>query len=319
MKMKSKLFGFGAKSALYLMAICGALFTSCYEKEEIDVDPVAPAAYYVIGSVSNGSNDQPLNATVTVDGAAVTLTNGAFIKKVEYKEAGYVVTATADGFYPVTKTVYAIKVLDGQTYSVYAELRLFDISSQITNPTLAVSPTVAQITPAIQQNITANFKVEVESPDVQLGATTIALEDGEVILTTPVALSVPSYDPVTISYSYYEGFNLANEITTKSTPTYQEQYIANAANFLHRTYGLTKRISNALLTGGGYSIIGFRLIHTIKLQELIFRINSMDYSSIVSWYSNTRVEPMVDSHDSHDSHDAHGGSSNAGGGAGTAE
>ena len=38
MKMKSKLFGLSAKSALYLLAICSALFTSCYEKEEIDAD-----------------------------------------------------------------------------------------------------------------------------------------------------------------------------------------------------------------------------------------------------------------------------------------
>ena len=36
MKMKSKLFGNGAKLALAVLAVCGTLFTSCYEKAEVD-------------------------------------------------------------------------------------------------------------------------------------------------------------------------------------------------------------------------------------------------------------------------------------------
>ena len=39
MKMKSKLFGNGAKLALTLLAMCG-MFASCYEKDEIDVPKV---------------------------------------------------------------------------------------------------------------------------------------------------------------------------------------------------------------------------------------------------------------------------------------
>ena len=36
MKMKSKFFGNGAKLALAVLAVCGTLFTSCYEKAEVD-------------------------------------------------------------------------------------------------------------------------------------------------------------------------------------------------------------------------------------------------------------------------------------------
>ena len=70
MKMKSKLFGFGAKSALYLLAICGALFTSCYEKEEIDVTPpvVLPdAAYVIVGNVYFAKKGEPVANKQLID------------------------------------------------------------------------------------------------------------------------------------------------------------------------------------------------------------------------------------------------------------
>ena len=112
--MKSKLFGFGAKSALYLMAICGALFTSCYEKEEIDVTPpvVLPdAAYVIVGNVYFAKNGEPVaNKTVTIDGGTIqTDSNGAFIK--EGITAGqHVVSVVLDGYAKVARTVYLVAV-----------------------------------------------------------------------------------------------------------------------------------------------------------------------------------------------------------------
>ena len=317
MKMKSKLFGFGAKSALYLMAICGALFTSCYEKEEIDADPIAPAAYYVIGSVSNGSNGQSMNATVTVDGAAVTLTNGAFIKKVDYKEAGYVVAATADGFYPVTRTVYCIAVAEGQTSTAVADIRLFDATSQVTPPTGVQTPTEAQIQ-AVQAAVVESFVPEVGAEATVGTSTTLINDDGTMTIATPITLKAASVDPVNVTYSYYEGFDLATDITTRAV-TFQQQFLANASAYLNRVYPLVKKTATTTLTGGGLSITGYILTYTINLDDLIFNIDGINYGAIVSYMTNVKVAPTVDSHDSHDSHDGHGGSSNAGGGAGTAE
>jgi len=323
MKMKSKLFGFGAKSALYLMAICGALFTSCYEKEEIDADPIAPAAYYVIGSVSNGSNGQSLNATVTVDGAAVTLTNGAFIKKVDYKEAGYVVAATADGFYPVTRTVYCIAVAEGQTSTAVADIRLFDATSQVTPPTGVQTPTEAQIQ-VVKDAVVGSFIPKVGN-DATVGSSTITInDDGSMTIATPITLKAASVDPVTVTYSYYEGFDLATDITTRAV-TFQQQFLANASAYLNRVHPLAKKTATATLKGGGLSITGYILTYTINLEDLVFNIDGTNYGAIVSYMTNVKVAPTLDSHDSleshdsHDSHDGHGGSSNAGGGAGTAE
>lgn len=299
------------------MAICGALFTSCYEKEEIDADPIAPAAYYVIGSVSNGSNGQSMNATVTVDGTAVTLTNGAFIQEVDYKKAGYVITATAEGFYPVTRTVYCVAVAEGQTSTAVADIRLFDATSQVTPPTGVQTPTKAQIQ-AVKAAVVGRFVPEVGN-DATVGSSTITInDDGSMTIATPITLKTASVDPVNVTYSYYEGFDLATDITTRAV-TFQQQFLANASAYLNRVYPLAKKTATATLKGGGLSITGYILTYTINLNDLIFNIDGINYGAIVSYMTNVKVAPTLDSHDSHDSHDGHGGSSNAGGGAGTAE
>ena len=85
MKMKSKLFGLGAKMALALLAV-GMTVTSCYDSENVDIiqpdQPVAPK-YYIAGNITDAeTGDIVTNATVTIDGTAVTLTNGAFNQEV---------------------------------------------------------------------------------------------------------------------------------------------------------------------------------------------------------------------------------------------
>ena len=53
MKMKSKFFGNGAKLALAVLAVCGTLFTSCYEKAEVDqATKPAEAKYYIAGTIT---------------------------------------------------------------------------------------------------------------------------------------------------------------------------------------------------------------------------------------------------------------------------
>ena len=48
MQMKKSLFGFSAKVAMAVLAVCSFVLTSCYEKT-----PVAktPSEYYVVGTV----------------------------------------------------------------------------------------------------------------------------------------------------------------------------------------------------------------------------------------------------------------------------
>ena len=61
MKMKSKFFGNGAKLALAVLAVCGTLFTSCYEKAEVDeATKPAPAKYYIAGTITDATTGQVL-------------------------------------------------------------------------------------------------------------------------------------------------------------------------------------------------------------------------------------------------------------------
>ena len=109
--MKSKLFGLGAKMALALLAV-GMTVTSCYDSENVDIiqpdQPVAPK-YYIAGNITDAeTGDIVTNATVTIDGTAVTLTNGAFNQEVSVGDAGasFVVAVVADGYRDVSRTIF---------------------------------------------------------------------------------------------------------------------------------------------------------------------------------------------------------------------
>ena len=92
MQMKKSFFGFSAKVAMAVLAVCSFVLTSCYEKS-----PVAktPTEYYVIGSVYDAvTGDVISGANVTLDGKSVSSTFNV-------KLSGYVpsvtVTAKAEG------------------------------------------------------------------------------------------------------------------------------------------------------------------------------------------------------------------------------
>ena len=84
MKMKSKLFGLGAKLALAILAV-GTTLTGCYDSENGDVTKpyVAPdAVYSIVGTVSTTDGKAIGNTTVTLsgvlEGAVTTDANGSY-------------------------------------------------------------------------------------------------------------------------------------------------------------------------------------------------------------------------------------------------
>ena len=102
--MKKSFFGFSAKVAMAVLAVCSFVLTSCYEKS-----PVAktPTEYHVIGSVYDAvTGDVISGANVTLDGKSVSSTFNV-------KLSGYVpsvtVTATAEGYMPGARTVTIAK------------------------------------------------------------------------------------------------------------------------------------------------------------------------------------------------------------------
>lgn len=120
MKKKS-LFGFSAKLALMLVAMCG-MFASCYEKEEITVDgpSTEKPVYKIAGVVSNAITGEPLagakvNGTTTTTDGTYELTVGTGMN---------VVTVSMADYKTVTSSVYVETIENGKTavYTVNAAL-----------------------------------------------------------------------------------------------------------------------------------------------------------------------------------------------------
>ena len=313
MKMKSKLFGLGAKSALYLLAICGALFTSCYEKEEIDVTPpvVLPdAAYVIVGNVYFAKNGEPVaNKTITIDGGTIqTDSNGAFIK--EGLTAGqHVVTVDLDGYAKVARTVYLVAVQKGQTSLANVEVVLYDANDVADSQPEQTAPGTTAQAEELKGAVTSLV------PDAAVTVNT----DGSIVATESNSVSVATGDNATVNIKVFTGFNSNITPATTRALTPGEVWLASASKYLNRTYGLQVKLISYIIPGvSGKTITGFKQRSVLTTETLTF--NGLTGTVIYQGTANSYViEPVYESHDSHDSHDGHGGSSNAGGGAGTAE
>lgn len=140
--MKSKFFGLNAKLALAVLAV-GTMFTSCYDSENGDVvKPYEPAdpVYYVAGTITDVETGEPLNAQVTVNGVAATITDG------NYSASGQVgentVSVTMAGYnndQPVERKVNIEAVAAGQSYTAVVNVALaknpsdLDVTVQVIN------------------------------------------------------------------------------------------------------------------------------------------------------------------------------------------
>lgn len=316
--MKTKFFGFGAKVALAVLAVCGTVLTSCYEKDSVDpVTPIPDAAYYVTGSVTDATNGQPIQtANVQIDGKDVTLSNGAFYEKVS--EGAHTVAVTADGYYDLTKTVYCAKVEAGQTSVAVADVALFTPDALVTKP--VTEPTTPELGTSEKETLAGLFAPEA-SEGATLGAAQVARVNDDYVITYPATFNEPATSKV-VTYAYNEGFDLLAKPALTKAPTFEEQFIANAANAIGKSYGLKKvQKSTSLIAGDKESITGYTLTYVVSVKDYVFAINGANYKAAATWQTQATVKAVIksDSHDSHDSHDGHGGNSNAGGGAADAE
>lgn len=310
MKMKSKLFGLSAKSALYLLAICSALFTSCYEKEEIDVKPaenLPDAAYVIVGNVYFAKNGEPVaNKTVTIDGGTIqTDSNGAFIK--EGLTAGqHVVTVDLAGYAKVARTVYLVAVQKGQTSLANVEVVLYDANDVADSQPEQTAPG----TPAQAEELKGAVTSLV--PDAAVTVNT----DGSIVVTESSPVSVATGESATVNIETFTGFNSNITPATTKALTPGQIWIASASKYLNRTHGLQVKLIPYIIQGVlGKTITGFKQTSVLTTETLTF--DGLTGTVIYQGTANNYViEPV---YESHDSHDAHGGSSNAGGGAGSAE
>ncbi len=323
MKMKSKFFGFSAKLAFAVLAV-GTMFTSCYEKEEIDVTPgdkPEAAKYVIVGNVTDLNTGEALAATVTIDGTAVTVNGDGYFEKDGLTAGAHVVTAAMNNYFDAVKTVYLPETAAGGICVVNADFALADAGSKAVDPDQAVVPaTEAQSKEMMQKNIkTIADAFKAAGVDITVDDLVFD-EDGRATLTVPATTTAAVGEDVTVELPYFTGFASSitpedDDIFTKAV-TEGQIWLASASKALGREYGFVAGTKKVTFKGvAGQSIAGYTLKIVFKNEVYVF--NGAD--GTVMYLESWKAEPVYESHDSHDSHDshnAHGANPGAGGGSG---
>lgn len=129
MKVKSNFFSKSAKFAFALMTVCGALFTSCYEKDELTpveppTPPVADAVYYVQGKVTDFATGEVVSADgITLSGTESIQSGTQFSFKLS-APGSYTLTATKEGYEIGTTTVNVVEIPAGQISYLNADVAM---------------------------------------------------------------------------------------------------------------------------------------------------------------------------------------------------
>lgn len=318
--MKSRFLGFSAKLAFAVLAV-GTMFTSCYEKEEIDVTPGTkpePAKYVIVGNVTALNTGEALVATVTIDGTAVTVNENGYFEKNDLTAGSHVVKAVMNNYFDAVKTVYLPETAAGGVCVVSADFALADASSKVVEPDQQVVPATEE---QAKEMIAKNAETIIDAFK-SAGIEGVSEEDlvfdpetGKATLKVPADASAAVGEALTVKLPYFTGFSSSvapedDNIFTKAV-TEGQIWLASASNVLGREYGLnagTKEVTFSAVAGK--SIAAYNV--TIVFKNEVYVFNGAE--GTVMYQESWKAEPTYESHDSHDSHDGHGGNPGAGGG-----
>lgn len=324
MKMKSKLFGFGAKMALAAVAVCGML-TSCYEKEEIDATPSTtpdPAKYVIVGNLTDAATGAAVtSATVTIDGAAVAGPNAdGYYSKEDLTEGSHVIKVVAEGYKDAVRTVYLQKVSAGGISVGNGDFQLYGVGEDdLLSPDASGTalPEQAQAILDAQKDAIKNAFAGIEGINVD---DIIFAVDAQGVPTATIksaSMNLPVGQPLVLTLPTFQGFastisNERDDLFTKAI-TDGQVWNASAEKVLGMPYGMTAlNRTYTINPGNGSSVLNYTLTITFKSEVLSF----LGVEGTVLYQLSWDVNAEIDNHDSHDSHDAHGVNPGAGGGAG---
>ena len=342
--MKKSLFGFSAKVAMAVLAVCSFVLTSCYEKT-----PVAkiPSEYYVVGTVygidAEGNQTVLTGAKVTVDGKSVS---NPFEVKLDGYKASVEVSATAEGYVAGKRNVTISKVGEfNQTSVTGADLVLVKVAETPEVPAVLEigAPVAASMT---VEEVKATFGISYG--EVSVGS------EGLVEVCMHYAFDADMHANAHVNFGG-EHLNHTNGITTQ--PYLVEDslyvgYVLNATevaeeNMDELEYAISKNEKiNTVCAGTDYSafknsfvpfavlinqdemaIAGYCVCKDFVLYEVPVTVGEASMTAYVLQAKATQVTPIyADSHDNHDNHDNHhnnhanhSGATAWGGGAGDAE
>ncbi|MEG1563587.1 MAG: hypothetical protein RR365_07645 [Bacteroides sp.] len=328
--MRSNFLGLNAKLALAMLAVCGTVFTSCYEKEEIDVvtpKPLPAAKYFVAGSIYDAATNAAITPTkITVTGAKTSPAAASSFKVEAEANATVTITVEKNGYYTATRTVAVGEAAPGTTNIVNAGIAMTGLSTEITKPS-------ADAKPAPDQTFDKDALTNLGIPNTGKPAKFVS---GEATVIATYAQKLPVLmigDWVSVPYTCVkDGFIITNVTKSASTRGFSGiddlviDFLGRAiAQYTDMTYlgkSFTAKTEEALVyQEAAKTVISLNVTTKYALHTIEYSFNSekyqVDYMTPLNHYLSLGYDTH-DSHDSHDGHDVHG-STNAGGGSGSSK
>ena len=331
--MKKSIFGFSAKVAMAVLAVCSFVLTSCYEKPapaQVE-DPI----YYVVGTVYDATTSAVIaSAKVSVNGNAVALSNGSFVAEVS--AAGNVtVAAEADGYVSVSRTVQVVAAANNQVSVTTADIAMVPVEVPLPEP--PVSGVKNGTLTAAELIKTFGFPEDV-----------VALEDGKIVICVLEDVqNIDGHDahgndahvsythnPYEVTYKVYKTGYIWDFAGVKDviidnvieTVCNAEMKSAVAGNKLSKL--ATEEKTQVLNENGDKCLLSYYIDYTFQQKEITYVFDQVEYVVNCVAPVSVKIAPVYDdahgasnSHDFHgaDKHDSHGHGNNVGGGEGVTE
>lgn len=305
--MKNVFRGLSAKLALALLAV--GTMTSCYEKEELDKTPAPtpePAKYYIQGNVLDVENGQPLNATVTVDGATVTVNNGYYRTEVAADKVAdgkeITIVADMDNYFKATKTAYLPKADAGSVTIATVDFALVGVNSQITAPEYNTpansgqAKTVADASKPILSKIFGDCGFALTDDAIEVD------ENGDVVVTAAKTVETEVGGNLTFDVPLMSGFSSTVSPADTKALTVGEIWLTSAAKALGIPYGMQRVDKKHTFSG-----VQFKAISTLTIKAY-YKTRALAFNGkdgVVLYQDMVRATVIYEDHDSHDGHDWH--------------
>lgn len=300
--MKNVFRGLSAKLALALLAV--GTMTSCYEKEELDKTPAPtpePAKYYIQGNVLDVENGQPLNATVTVDGAAVTVTNGYYRTEVA-ADKEITIVADMDNYFTATKTAYLPKTDAGSVSIATVDFALVGVNSQITAPEYNVPANVEQAAKVAAASKSILSGIFTEAGFTLTDDAIEVDENGDVVVTAAKTVEKEVGGDYKFDVPLMSGFSSTVSPADTKALTVGQIWLSSAEKVLGMLYGMKGAFKEHTFSGvKGAAINSLTIKAYYKARALAF--DGKD--GVVLYQEKVRATVTYEDHDSHDGHDYH--------------
>lgn len=299
--MKKSLFGLSAKVAMAVLAVCSFVLTSCYEKQA--PTPQADPVYYVVGTVYDATTSEAINATVTVNSNAVTVSNGSFITKVS--SAGAVtVAAEAAGYVSVSRTVQVAPAGYNQVSVTTADIAMVPVGEEVPESSVKAGNLSAD-------ELVAKFGFP---EGLEMG------EEGMFAICEQVdveshnghdAHASFTHNPYPVEFTYYKGGYIWDFASVDAVIDNVMETICNStmnSALLGKSFAKfeTAKDETILNEDGEQCLLCYYVHYNFKQVEITYVFDGVAYVATCVAPVDTTLVPVYDTHDTHDGHDTHG-------------